>query len=293
MKKHLLVVNATSQSNLSNFIVAKNMGLKITVVGPEFPHWLKDKVDHYINADNYNIPELVKIIKIYHEENKIDGVITFWDREVHAVYAICAALNLPGSTPEAVENAKNKYNMRQVLQKNNIAQPLFHFVKMKNDLRDAAKILSFPFILKPTAASASQGIFLLNNESEMDKVFSAIENAMRPSYWFRPDEYIAEDFMTGTEYSVEGIIQNQNEFFFVGITAKQTTQEYFAEWQHCFPANIDDENENLLYEISKKAITAIGLTHTAFHAEVMMTSAGPKIVEVNARLGGDLITSEL
>lgn len=293
MKQQLLIVNATSQSNLSNFITAKNMNLFITVVGPELPEWLKNVVDHYIEADNYNIPQLVNMIETYHTSHKIDGVITFWDREVHSVAAICDKLHLPGSSPESVLNAKNKYRMRQALQKNNVPQPAFHYVKTKNDLLNAIRITAFPFILKPIAAAASQGVFLINDESEIDFAYQAIENAFRPSYWFHPHEYIAESYMVGTEYSIEGIVQKSDEIFFVGITSKQTTSQYFVEWQHCFPASINNQNAHLIYNISKKAIEALGLTHTAFHIEVMMTKSGPKIVEVNARLGGDFITSEL
>ena len=293
MDKHLLIVNATSESNLPNFIVAKKMGLFVTLVGPEFPSWVRPYVNNYLEADNYNVTELVNIIRKYNEKNKIDGVITFWDREVKAVAAIAHALNLPGNSPEAALISKHKGEMRKILQKSNVSQPEFYSIKNEFDLYEAAKKIGYPLILKPTGASASQGIFLIDNKDQIHKAFNEMELALKPTYWFDQHEYLAEAYMRGIEFSVEGIVQESQDIFFAGITKKWTDQKYFAEQQHCFPTDLKQDEINSIYALVEKAITAIGLRYSAFHTEVMKTEKTFKIVEVNARLGGDLITTQL
>ncbi len=293
MNKHLLIVNATSESNLPNFVVAKKIGLYITLVGPEFPAWVKPYVNNYIKADNYNVIELVDTIIKYNKKKKIDGVITFWDREVRAVSAIAHALNLRGNSPEAALISKHKGEMRKTLQKNNVSQPEFYSIKKESDLYEAVKKIGYPLILKPTGASASQGIFLINNKDQINKAYNEIESVLKPDYWFDQHEYLAETYMKGVEFSVEGIVQEQKDIFFAGITKKWTDPKYFAEQQHCFPADLKQDEINIIYEVVGKAIAAIGLRYSAFHAEVMKTGNAFKIVEVNARLGGDLITTQL
>src|SRR3990167_8468062 len=191
MNKHLLIVNATSEGNLPNFVVAKKMGLYITLVGPEFPSWVKPYVNNYIKADNYNVIELVDIIISYNKKKKIDGVITFWDREVKAVAAIAHALNLLGNSPEAALISKHKGEMRKILQKSNVSQPEFYSIKNEFDLYEAAKKIGYPLILKPTGASASQGIFLIDSKDQIHKAFNEMKLALKPTYWFDQREYLA------------------------------------------------------------------------------------------------------
>jgi biotin carboxylase len=55
-------------------------------------------------------------------------------------------------------------------------------------------------------------------------------------------------------------------------------------------------SENIRKEISDitiKTINAIGITNGPSHTEIIVTSEGPKVVEIGARMGGDYITSHL
>ncbi|MET0416200.1 MAG: phosphoribosylglycinamide synthetase, partial [Actinoplanes sp.] len=45
-----------------------------------------------------------------------------------------------------------------------------------------------------------------------------------------------------------------------------------------------------LLEVVQSAHTALGFEHGVTHTEVRLTAQGPRIVEVNGRLGGDMIT---
>ncbi|MGH2510287.1 MAG: ATP-grasp domain-containing protein, partial [Ktedonobacteraceae bacterium] len=74
------------------------------------------------------------------------------------------------------------------------------------------------------------------------------------------------------------------------ITAKQTTPLPFAvEVGHIVPAPLAHEQMAEIEQLVIAALSALGVTDTVTHTEVKLTPHGPRIIEVNARPGGDKI----
>ena len=48
-----------------------------------------------------------------------------------------------------------------------------------------------------------------------------------------------------------------------------------------------------IYDITAKAMLAVGIQNGPAHVEMMLTESGPKLIEIGARLGGDFITTDL
>ena len=59
------------------------------------------------------------------------------------------------------------------------------------------------------------------------------------------------------------------------------------------PYITSDEIQERIKEVAKAANRAIGIKNGPSHTEIIVTSEGPKIVELGARLGGDCITTHL
>ncbi|HOQ43025.1 MAG TPA: hypothetical protein PK178_12770, partial [Smithellaceae bacterium] len=66
-----------------------------------------------------------------------------------------------------------------------------------------------------------------------------------------------------------------------------------VEMGHLQPADLSDEQKKAITTIIDSAIKAIGIDNSASHTEVKLTSSGPKVIEIGARLGGDFIASYL
>lgn len=104
---------------------------------------------------------------------------------------------------------------------------------------------------------------------------------------------MVEEYMTGPEVSVEAMTIN-GETTIVTITDKFITPPpYFVEIAHSEPSMLDEKTKDKICQITKKALKAIGLINAPSHTEIKVTTEGPKIVELAARLGGDFITSKL
>ena len=62
---------------------------------------------------------------------------------------------------------------------------------------------------------------------------------------------------------------------------------------HSQPTRHDKKMVEKIAEVTIAANKAIGITNGPSHTEIIVTSEGPKVVEIGARLGGDNITTYL
>lgn len=295
MEKNILFFNATYIKKILTLKTAKDLGLNVTVVGPDLPEWSKQYVDHFIKANTYDMDETIAEIKKQHESLPFDGVITFWDRDVVPVAITAQTLGLKGSRLEAAERARNKARMRESLKFAHVPHPKFERFASWDELYHAAKHMTYPLIIKPVGASASKGIFKVLGSEDLYPSFEKLLRSTTPDhdimFSFYRNEYIVEEFMDGQEVSVEGVIADGS-IYFAGITEKWT-DGFFEEYQHAFPARLTKKLENEILYVTRKGIEALELDNCGFHAEVMITGEGCKIVEINGRLGGDFITTHL
>ncbi|RIJ62856.1 MULTISPECIES: ATP-grasp domain-containing protein [unclassified Rummeliibacillus] len=293
--KHILFFNATYIKKILTLETAKRLGLKVSVVGPSLPEWSFPFVDHFIEANTYDINETISILTKKHTQIHFDGVITFWDRDVVPVAVIAQEFGLKGSSVASAVRARNKGEMRECLRKSGVPHPKFKKFSTLEELKNASKLMDYPLIVKPVGASASKGVFKVTSPADLENIYDLLIISTTPNndamFSFYPNEYLVEEFMEGQEISVEGIISNGN-IHFAGITEKWTDY-YFEEYQHAFPARVSEKVEKELLSITENGIHALGLDNCGFHAEIMMTKNGYKIVEINGRLGGDFITTHL
>ena len=99
--------------------------------------------------------------------------------------------------------------------------------------------------------------------------------------------------MKGPEVSVETLSIN-GECHVIQITDKLTTgAPHFVEMAHSQPTRHSQKIIEQISKIAKAANKAIGIENGPSHTEIIVTTEGPKVVELGARLGGDNITTHL
>ena len=107
-------------------------------------------------------------------------------------------------------------------------------------------------------------------------------------------EAIVEEYVEGREISVE-FISYQGKHFPLQITDKVTTgAPHFVELEHHQPSDLSEEQYAQIYDLTKKALDALGVTNGASHSEYKITTDGRiYVMEIGARMGGDFIGSDL
>jgi biotin carboxylase len=296
MDQHVLFVNATYPKKLRTLTTARRLGMRVSVVGPDLPAWAAPFVDAHIPADTYDIDETLRVVRRAARVCPFDGVVTFWDRDVVLVARLAEELGLAGAPVTAAERARDKFAARLALRDQGVPQPPFASVTSFEDLVRGAREVGFPLICKPVGASSSKGVFRVDREDDLPATYRAVVASTAPDrdrmFTYHPGRYVVEGFMEGTEVSVEGLVAG-GAVHIVGVTEKWVHGAFFTEYQHAFPARLAPAVAAKVADVAAAAVLALGLDNCGFHAEVMINGDEPRIVEVNGRLGGDLITTHL
>ncbi len=267
---------------------ALTMGLKVVVVDMN-PNAVGMKLPRVISevVSTIDIPAVVAVAI----KHSIDGVMTLAsDMPMRTVAAVAKELGLVGITDDTALKATNKAIMRQALKDAGVPVPMFFKVSSKDEYNAAVSNFAVPFIVKPADNSGSRGIFKIADLS----VHKQIEEAYSYSKQYsRNGDVVVEEYMSGSEVSVETLTVD-GECHVIQITDKITTgAPHFVEMGHTQPTRLPGNISTRIAEVAKAANKAIGITNGPSHTEIIVTSEGPKIVEIGARLGGDCITTHL
>jgi biotin carboxylase len=281
------------------FEAARRLGLNIAVVGPELPEWAAGLIDEYVPGGTDTAEAMqatIEQLKDRHAVRPYAGVVTFWDHGVVPVAQIAAALGLPGSSPQAAHQVRNKHAMRLALAQHGVPQPRFALVRSWPELQAAAEAIGFPAVYKPVGGAGSAGVLLVRSAADLGEVHQTATRHLIPDndsfFAYYPGEFIYERFVPGREVSVEAVVVD-GVLHTAGITEKWSTSDTFTEFQHAYPARLTPEQAATARNLAREAVRAIGIDRCGVHAEVMLTDGGGQVIEVNGRLGGDFITSHL
>ena len=225
------------------------------------------------------------------KKHKIDGIMTLaTDMPMRSVAAVAKEMGLIGIDAETALKATNKVEMRKALQDAQVPIPKFFKVSNENEYMEAVKHFNVPFIVKPADSSGSRGIFEVKDITN-ERVIKEAYRYCHP--YSRVGDVVVEEYMNGPEVSVE-TISVDGTCHVIQITDKLTTgAPHYVETGHSQPTQLSKDVSNQIADVAKAANKAIGIVNGPSHTEIIVTSEGPKIVEIGARLGGDNINTHL
>lgn len=286
--KKLAVIGA-SYLQLPLVKKAKEMGLEVHCFAWAEGAVCKDLADYFYPISIVEKEEILKIC----QEVVIDGICTIAsDVAAPTVAYVANKMNLIGNDYEAAVRANNKYQMREAFMKAGVPCPKYLMITLETlhspEVIDGLREFQYPMITKPSDRSGSLGVTKIVMPSQF---YPAVEFAMEKSF---KHQAMVEEFIEGREISVEFISYN-GVHYPLQITDKVTTEApHFVELEHHQPSTISDEMFATIYDITKTALNALGLTNGASHSEYKITKEGRiAIMEIGGRMGGDFIGSDL
>lgn len=287
MNKKIMILGA-SILQLPAIEKAKEMGLDVVVVDMN-PNAIGFEISGIKKEiiSTIDIPAIIEAAK----RHQIDGIMTLaTDMPMRSVAAVAEQMGLVGIDKDTAVKATNKAEMRKALQKAGVPIPKFFVVSNEEEYKEAVKEFDVPFIVKPADSSGSRGIFEVIDITNAELVKKAYEYCKPYS---KVGDVVVEEYMNGPEVSAETLTIN-GVCHVIQITDKLTTgAPHYVEMGHSQPTKHSDEIASRIAEIAKEANKAIGIKNGPSHTEIIVTSQGPKVVELGARLGGDNITTHL
>ncbi|KAF4756527.1 Carnosine synthase 1 [Perkinsus olseni] len=87
-----------------------------------------------------------------------DGICTMVELSVPVVARLAESLGMRGPSPAAVDTVRDKYRMREALQKRDLPGVKHYLIRSVEDLDHAASHVGFPAVMKPVSGAASLGV---------------------------------------------------------------------------------------------------------------------------------------
>jgi biotin carboxylase len=268
---------------------ARSVGLELVLINNLKPTWQEEYFTDIALVNVFDDQLLAKAAREMAARHKVVGVLC-WDEPLVLVAAeLAAEFDVPGLTLDGVYGCRDKYRTRSVLSAAGIRQPAFELATSVEQARATAATIGYPVVFKPRALGASIGVVLAADEQELKHAFEVASDASEAGRNPRFRGAIIEGFAPGPEISVDGAVHDF-EYQPMFVARKQSGFEpFFEEIGHVVDAADPLLEDRELMSMLADAHRALGVKDGITHTEVRLTDQGPVIIEVNGRLGGDLI----
>ncbi len=250
--------------------------------------------DNVIKVD-FSTPTSV-IESLPKDTSNISGVVAIYEAYVYPASIITNHLDLPGMSTESALACTDKVLMRQAFMRyNSKITPGFVEVGSWAEATKFASSHAFPLILKPANLAKSLLVTKNQNLQELQKNYDYAYKTMADLYLKhrinRQPKLLLEEFLDGSVHSVDAFAESDGQYKILDqVVDYQTGYDIGKKDNYHFsrllPSNLSKSDQDEIRRVAKIGMSALNLRSTPAHIEIILTSDGPKIVEIGARMGG-------
>ena len=301
------VARGQAAEDLPRLVVVYNrtvpaLQLRETAAGVWRTVWLVDRTLEGVQADLRLLARLGPVVDMTGLDldeaaqalarHEPAGIIAFSDAQLVIAASIATKLGLPGYSAVTVERLANKVEQRRALRAHGVASPQFRAVPVGTGagrLDGIVRSMRYPAIIKPQGGAGSRDTYRLRSADDFLRVISRRETQADPvdliveellaDAWPR-NEHPYADFV-----SVESIVA-RGRLSHLTVTGRATLAEPFLETGNFIPSNFPADVTEEIVSVATRAIAAMESETGVFHTEVKVTPDGPRVIEINGRVGG-------
>ncbi|GAA2742182.1 ATP-grasp domain-containing protein [Kitasatospora cinereorecta] len=216
------------------------------------------------------------------------GLLTWSEVLLERTAEAAAALGLVHMSPQAVRNCRDKLRTRRLLEQAGIPSARHAVAHGLAEAEQAAAAIGYPVVLKPRALAGSSGVVLARSAAELREVHRHADDAAFTG--LDPlDGLLIEEYLDGPEISLDSVVV-AGRVHCVNLARKRIGYPpFFEEVGHLVSPWRDEPWAEEVVDLVTRIHSALGVTAGVTHAELRLTARGPRLVELNGRLGGDFI----
>jgi biotin carboxylase len=214
--------------------------------------------------------------------HELDGVIVFTDAPIRLAAAVAEKLNLPFHTVESARLLTDKVAQRAALQDAGLPVPFFAAVRQGEHETN----VPYPAVLKPREGAGGRDTFKIENSDQLAGALSECD----PNEEFILEEWLPDRAPLGPSadlVSVESMVR-EGTIEHIAVTGRFPFAPPFRETGLFLPSDLGTAEVAAVTTLAGAAIEAMQVRQGFLHTEIKMTPDGPRIVEVNGRLGGGI-----
>ncbi|HEY3002797.1 MAG TPA: ATP-grasp domain-containing protein [Kribbellaceae bacterium] len=289
---HLLVVGATGRPEYRAPIIAElAASYPLWLVSEHAPDWALPHIAGWTGCDLSDLTDPAPLLAAVTElagEIRIGGALTLDDDCVLLTSYVVERLGLPGMTPETTQRCRDKALMRSVVQLAGIAGPDVRSAGSAAEAVAAAEAIGLPVVLKPRAQAGSRGVIRVDALEDLPDAYAA---ATAVPQWSADHDgrVLVEEFLDGPNVSLGSAVVGGVVHPLVVARVTTACAPYFTETDHLLDGHDPLFRDDAFLAMVRDVHAALGITCGTTLSQWCLTSRGPRLIEVNARLGGDLV----
>jgi hypothetical protein len=215
----------------------------------------------------------------------VAGITTFSEAGLIPAARLATALGLRGHAAATAHRLTDKRAQRAALRAAGVDATASVLLDDPADWADAVRTVGLPAVVKPVHGVSSRNTVLVEDlatgRAELARVLAA-EGPVVVEEYLRGAP-VPEPF--GDYVSVESVVQDGDRCH-LSVTGKLRLAPPFRECGQFWPARLDAATEQAVLTLTDRAVAALGVTTGVLHTELKLTPDGPRIIEVNGRIGG-------
>ncbi|ALO96725.1 carboxylase [Streptomyces hygroscopicus subsp. limoneus] len=257
----------------------------VVLITPAAPTWEREFITDFEIADPDDAQALAAAGQALAERHELAGVVTWTEWYLVQTARLARRLGLPTNSPEAMEAARNKATARTLFARHGVPSAASMTARSLLEAALAAETIGYPVVLKPAARAGSIGVIRVNSAEELSRGFEFAADGARDG--IESTKVLVEEYLDGPEVSVE-CVTHRGHTTAVAVTRKTLgAPPFFEEIAHSVDAA--DPLLDQVAPVAAAAIKALGITEGVQHVELRLVDGRPRLIEVNARIGGDMI----
>ncbi|MFF9064179.1 ATP-grasp domain-containing protein [Streptomyces sp. NPDC014891] len=261
-------------------------GARIALVSTSDATWEHTYITGHRRVPDTGPDSLVEAIgDLFAEHDGNVGVMTWAEVLLEDTAAAAARLGMRHMSPAAAANCRDKLSTRT---RQTTGLVRFARVDTEEQALEAAESFGYPVVVKPRSLAGSVGVAQANDREELAEHFAMTSASSFPGLTPLGGS-IVEEYVDGPEISVDSVVF-QGDVQPVNVARKRLGFEpYCQEVGHLVAPWRDEEWADEVRRMLVQTHRDLGITDGVTHAEVRLSASGPKLIELNGRLGGDFI----
>lgn len=219
------------------------------------------------------------------------GLATFYDTGMERVATIAGELGLPFHSVQAGRNLEDKLFQREALRSAGLPTPQIVALPADADRQTVQELVaafSYPGVLKPRRASGSWHTFPIESELALLTIWDGLlKDGADPMVLeeYLPDGPAMPQGFEADYVSVE-TVAHRGEMTHLAVTGRFPVAPPFRETGFFIPSTLPAEQQPAVLELAGQTLHALGVEVGCAHTEIKLTPDGPRVIEVNGRIGG-------
>jgi glutathione synthase/RimK-type ligase-like ATP-grasp enzyme len=289
----VVVYGNGSQSPMAISQAAASLCDLAWVVDSSEPHatWnarLLRKLGTVVDRSGISDDETVELLRPLHP----DGIVAYFDGHITTASALAGGLGLEFPDAVVAQRLTDKSMQRAAFRDAGLPVPSCALVPSSptpGEVDAIVDLVNFPVVIKPRYGAASRETHLAHDAAELRGFIAQLPAS--------PGEpaMVVEEYMAGASsppspmfadyVSVESVVVG-GRIAHLAVTGRLQQAKPFRETGLVIPSDFAPSLQAEILELASAAIVAVGTRVGCLHTEIKITDDGPRLIEVNGRIGG-------